>query len=91
MQLSPNQKSLFGIKTYPELSVISTYTSAGIESYVPHLLFQWWETLYVQIRVKGSSLTSDVVGRFDLSPGYPVASVAVSKALCSARDKDRVY
>lgn len=91
VQLPENQKSLLGIKVYPELSVISAYRSTGIKNYLHHLLFQWWETFYLQMHIKGSFLTLDLTGRFNLLRCYLVASIALSKTLCSACDKDCVY
>lgn len=91
VQLPENQKSLSGIKVCPELSVISAYRSTEIKNYLQHLLFQWWETFYLQIHVKGSFLTLDLAGLFNLLQCYPVASIALSKTLCSACDKDWVY
>lgn len=40
VQHPENQKSLLGIKVYPELSVISAYRSTGIKTYLHHLFFQ---------------------------------------------------
>lgn len=66
VQILQNQKSLFGV--YPGLSVISTYTSTGIENYIHHCFL---ENFYLLVQGKHSFMTCNLIGFFNFFAVLP--------------------